>query len=533
MDILDSDASSGGSDGDEDDGDDSLVIVQGEDDDDDDELDDAAQVLLSNALAGPHKDLHSDVLRQLSVSGFVPAYYGHESTKAAEEHKPFQGAPTVTDDAAAAAKSMSPIDLFFFFMPKSLWKQVARETNRYEHHTKNERVRQLRQKLRSKYSRQVADVKIEEGLRRIHAYEEVAPHEILVLLGLLIARSMCPMRMGVEEHWSISPNGAVPAGTWSKFMPRQRFREVSRFLHFSDNKSPMAKTDRAWKIRPVVEALQETFKKGMDLGKWIAFDEMVIPSRSSRNTIRMYLKNKPHKYGTKLFAVCCGETRYCSRIEVYLGSRQNSAVIDTKSGAAAVLRNLKALYPRNDQSQMRVVVTDREYTCVSLAVRLFAMGFCSVGTTCASRLGFPNALKYKFKTVPKKLASQRGLCKLMRCVKFPKLYACSWLDKKPVYFLAHGVSTLKTAVTRKEKNGSSVEVGCPELVSLYNQYMGGVDGHDQLRLQRYSVQRSLCVKKYYKSLFFGLFDMALVNAYVVHREYCKSSLHILVAFPLL
>jgi hypothetical protein len=173
---------------------------------------------------------------------------------------------------------------------------------------------------------------------------------------------------------------------------------------------------------------------------------------------------------------------------------------------------------------MRVVVTDREYTCVSLAVRLSAMGFCSVGTTQPSRLGFPNALKYKFKTVPKKLASQRGLCKLMRCVKFPKLYACSWLDKKPVYFLAHGVSTLKTAVTRKEKNGSSVEVGCPELVASYNQYMGGVDGHDQLRLQRYSVQRSLCVKKYYKSLFFGLFDMALVNAYVVHREYCKSSL---------
>jgi hypothetical protein len=455
---------------------------------------------------------------------FVPAYYGEDTTKAAEPHKPYTGLPTVADECANVAKSMSPIDLFFFFMPKTLWRQVARETNRYEHQTRKERIRQLRLKLQQKYSRQVAAQKFEEGVRKMCAFEEVAPHEILVMLGLLIARSLCPMRMGVEEHWSSSQCGAVPAGTWSRFMPRQRFREVSRFLHFSDNKNPMAKTDRAWKIRPVVETLQETFKKGMHLGKWIAFDEMVIPSRSSRNTIRMYLKNKPHKYGTKLFAVCCGETRYCARIEVYLGARQDRAVIDTMSGAAAVLRNLKALYPRNDRSQMRVVITDREYTCVSLAVRLFAMGFCSIGTTMATRLGFPKGLKYNFKTVPKRLAGQRGLCKLMRCVKFPNLYACSWLDNKPVYFLAHGVSTLKTAIARKEKNGSSVQVGCPEFVDLYNQYMGGVDGHDQLRLQRYSVQRSLCVKKYYKSLFFGLFDMALVNAYVIHSQYCKSTL---------
>ena len=109
----------------------------------------------------------------------------------------------------------------------------------------------------------------------------------------------------------------------------------------------MAKTDRAWKIRPVVEALQETFKKGMDLGKWIAFDEMVIPSRSSRNTIRMYLKNKPHKYGTKLFAVYCGETRCCSRIQVEPCSRLTSPVTDHKSGAGAGSRYFTATYPRS------------------------------------------------------------------------------------------------------------------------------------------------------------------------------------------
>lgn len=48
--------------------------------------------------------------------------------------------------------------------------------------------------------------------------------------------------------------------------------------------------------------------------------------------------------------------------------------------------------------------------------------------------------------------------------------------------------------------------------------MGGVDIHDQLRLQRYSLQLSVRFRKYYKTVFLGLVDMALVNAYIIFRE---------------
>ncbi|EGZ30148.1 hypothetical protein PHYSODRAFT_472628 [Phytophthora sojae] len=52
--------------------------------------------------------------------------------------------------------------------------------------------------------------------------------------------------------------------------------------------------------------------------------------------------------------------------------------------------------------------------------------------------------------------------------------------------------------------------------------MGGVDVHDQLRLQRYSLQRAVTFRKYYKSLFLGLVDLAIVNGYTVHRAYHAS-----------
>ena len=52
--------------------------------------------------------------------------------------------------------------------------------------------------------------------------------------------------------------------------------------------------------------------------------------------------------------------------------------------------------------------------------------------------------------------------------------------------------------------------------------MGGVDRHDQLRLQSYSIQRARKFVKNYKSLFLGLVDMAIVNSFIVHKLMAKA-----------
>ncbi|ETN23372.1 hypothetical protein PPTG_21004 [Phytophthora nicotianae INRA-310] len=48
--------------------------------------------------------------------------------------------------------------------------------------------------------------------------------------------------------------------------------------------------------------------------------------------------------------------------------------------------------------------------------------------------------------------------------------------------------------------------------------MGGADTHDQLRLQRYSIQGAMKMKKYYHTIILGLVDMSLVNAYIIYRH---------------
>ncbi|KAF1793345.1 PiggyBac transposable element-derived protein [Phytophthora cactorum] len=62
-----------------------------------------------------------------------------------------------------------------------------------------------------------------------------------------------------------------------------------------------------------------------------------------------------------------------------------------------------------------------------------------------------------------------------------------------------------------------VEVMAPRVVKYYQTYMGGVDVYDQLRLQRYFLQMSRRYKKYYKSLFLGLIDLAIINACILYN----------------
>ena len=87
----------------------------------------------------------------------------------------------------------------------------------------------------------------------------------------------------------------------------------TRYLHFTSNLDNQAKTDRAWKVRSISNVLQETFSKYYIPGLYLSFDEAVLPGESALHSFLMYFKDKPHKFGTKLFMLCCAKSAYCIR----------------------------------------------------------------------------------------------------------------------------------------------------------------------------------------------------------------------------
>ncbi|KAE8882584.1 hypothetical protein PF003_g33316 [Phytophthora fragariae] len=143
------------------------------------------------------------------------------------------------------------------------------------------------------------------------------------------------------------------------------------------------------------------------------------------------------------------------------------------------------------------------------------MGIAHVGTIRKDRKGWCRAIELTQKKWPKRMP--RGTYRIARWRGHPEYVALTWMDNRPVRFLATGCSTQLTHVSRREHDGSLSQVPWPRVVRDYHEAMGGVDVHDQLRLQRYSIQRSIRMRKYYKTIFLGLVNLAMVNAFIVHK----------------
>ena len=66
-------------------------------------------------------------------------------------------------------------------------------------------------------------------------------------------------------------------------------------------------------------------------------------------------------------------------------------------------------------------------------------------------------------------------------------------------------------VTRRQKDGTEIELGCPPSVSAYAKYMGGVDKLDQMTRQN----KSKKTMKWYRRIESKMLETSLFNAYVI------------------
>lgn len=224
--------------------------------------------------------------------------------------------PQLSRDVAAPIPELreiadSPLALFLYFLPKTLWVQITDETNRYRRQHIEARASRMRaNQVRSQ--RPSTPETLAQLRRRLRAEKPYDPSEILHVIGLLVAHALCPHKRRFSSHWSMTDDGAVSAGIFGRFMARNRCTSILRDLHFVNNEAPQA-CDRLWKLRPVVDVLTERFRSGWSLPAVFSFDEGVLPATSRRNTTRMFMPDKPHRYGTKMFMVCDSKTAYCHR----------------------------------------------------------------------------------------------------------------------------------------------------------------------------------------------------------------------------
>ncbi|OWY96821.1 hypothetical protein PHMEG_00032812 [Phytophthora megakarya] len=209
-------------------------------------------------------------------------------------------------------------------------------------------------------------------LNETKRHKTIKVQEIIHCIGLFVARMLCLHKRRFADHWASTTSGAVPKGTFGQYMSKARFGRIMQNLHFTDNTDARSATDRAWKVRSVVETLQETFGRGYHTPPILSFDETIIPSRSRHNVTRQFMKDKLHKWGTKLFLTCCSETAYCLRLEVFCGTEQH---FDELGGESPTQ-----------------YLADPNSGPAALALRFLARNVYTMGTIQTNKKGFPPAL---------------------------------------------------------------------------------------------------------------------------------------------
>ncbi len=169
---------------------------------------------------------------------------------------------------------------------------------------------------------------------------------------------------------------------------------------------------------------------------------------------------------------------------------------------------------------------DNFFASIKLVIDLLKEKIYSCGTLRSNRSFFPA----HFKKHLKKGLSRRGdfvVAQFKKAIEIVTKSAKSlavvlWQDNKPVVVVSTNCDpSSSTTVQRRLKDGTQVAVPCPTSVNLYNQYMGGVDLNDQLR-GYYRVR--LKGRKFYKYIFWFLFDVAITNSYILCKHLTVRSL---------
>lgn len=131
---------------------------------------------------------------------------------------------------------------------------------------------------------------------------------------------------GISHFWMKSKANRVK--NICKQFSKTRFQQILHFLHFADNDEALDRLDPnydpLWKMRKFLDHLSTKFEEEAVFTQNLSLDEMIIPFKG-RLFYRVYMKDKPHKWGVKVYALCTKDG-YLARFEVY-GSKKSSSIL--------------------------------------------------------------------------------------------------------------------------------------------------------------------------------------------------------------
>ena len=375
-------------------------------------------------------------------------------------------------------ENSKPIDFLCLFINKRMVDKIVLETNKYyELVTKDSEI-----PLFSKTKR----------------WKETNDKEIYLYISILLLMSHVKKHQ-ISDYWAKDP--LLYTEIFHKYMTRDRFYALSKFLHFADNKNPK-KDDRIWKIRDIIEIFKENCKENFRPYQKLVIDESLVLF-TGRLLFKQYIQTKRHRFGIKLFILCDCKTGIILDLIVYTGTNIDIDTKDQLGVSGAVVKKMLEGYLDLGHK----LYTDNWYTSPSLSLFLHNRKTGTCGTVRKNRKGMPKSAEKLKKGDIDNLQSG-------------PLLSIRWEDKREVSLL----STFHTGElinTSKMNHLTNENIKKPDAVVDYNINMRLVDKCDAMIGHVECMRKN---KKWYKKLFYHLLDLSIVNSFNLYKEVTKNKI---------
>ena len=332
--------------------------------------------------------------------------------------------------------------------------------------------------------------------------------EIEQYLGVLVKMGLVHMPR-YKCYWSTELRFPAIADV----MSRNRFSDLTRYIHFNDNSKAITNRDdpqhdRYYKVRPLLNKLREACLK-IEPEENMSIDEQMIPFKG-RNSLRQYLPKKPKKWGFKVLARS-GVSGITYDFCLYDGKGPTVQQSCGYQSGDFVVKLCETL----PKGQNFKVYFDNWFTFLELQIQLHSWGIWTIGTVRSNRL---RGCTLKSEKELRKVG--RGAAD-MSVDANSSLSVVRWLDNSVVQ-LSSTYSALEpmTSVKRWDrKQHKHVNVNCPAIVKEYNEHMGGVDLFDML-MSLYKVDHKSTT--WYRRIFLWALNLAVINGWLVYRRHANQ-----------
>lgn len=377
----------------------------------------------------------------------------------------------------AARQCKSIVECWKLFFPDTTTSDLVYYTN------------QRLDKLRANYSRGNRDCPPTD-------FEELSAFlGLLYLLGTKKAQ-----HLNTDEMWR--SDGTAP-DIFVATMSEKRFHMLVRAIRFDDETTRDVRKllDNLAPIRHIFEQFVKKSQECYTLGAFTTLDEMMEPFRG-KCKFRVYMPNKPAKYGIKIYALVDARTFYTYYMEVYPGKQPPNSPYNVDNSAYSVVKRCAEPITKSGRN----ITMDNFFSSVPLFNELFTNHrTTAIGTLRKNKPQIPPLfLETKGRPSPSSLFAFGRVpnrCTIVSYIQEKK-------NKKNVIL----ISTLHKDDAIDESTNDAQK---PEIITDYNLTKGGVDVVDRLKSE-YSVSR--ISNRWPLTLFCGLLNVGVINAQIIFRS---------------